>query len=68
MNSWIIVGIIVGLLVIGGIAVVSAISVSRSDSADTAKCTSCGGKCTAEKNCGSSTCGAITDGKCNCGR
>lgn len=69
MNNLVIVGIIVGLLIVGGIAFVSAIS-SPSDSADltTETCTSCGGRCTAEDNCGLATCGAVNGGTCNCGR
>ncbi|MCK9595970.1 hypothetical protein M0R19_02195 [Candidatus Pacearchaeota archaeon] len=69
MNNWIIVGIIVGLLLIGGVAFVSAISSDNIDSTKTtASCTSCGGKCGAEKNCGLATCGAVNGGSCNCGR
>lgn len=70
MNNWVIVGIIFGLLVIGGIAFVSAISTSadKTNPDIGATCTSCGGKCTVEKNCGLATCGAVNGGKCSCGR
>jgi len=70
MNNWIIVGVIFGLLVIGGIAAVSAFSPSQEETnpSTTAKCSSCSGKCTAENNCGLATCGAISGGTCNCGR
>lgn len=70
MNTWIIVGILVGLFVVGGIAVASAFSPSQNTDtvASTASCTSCGGKCSAGSNCGLATCGATNGGKCGCGR
>jgi hypothetical protein len=68
MNNWVIVGIIVGLLLIGGITLVSAISTSADKTDAGIKCSSCGGTCTQEKNCGLTTCGAVNGGKCNCGR
>lgn len=67
MNTWIIAGILVGLLVIGGIAVASAFSVSSNeDVAQITECSSCSGKCNAENNCGLKTCDAINGGTCNC--
>ena len=70
MNNWIIVGIILGLFVVGGIAFVSAISSSNdAGPKTTATCSaSCGNKCTAGNNCGLSTCGAVNGGKCTCGK
>jgi len=31
-------------------------------------CSSCGGKCTAQSNCGLATCGAANGGTCGCGK
>jgi cytochrome oxidase Cu insertion factor (SCO1/SenC/PrrC family) len=82
MKTWIIASIILGLLVIGGFAVVSAIS--GSNNVDTFNneetqvtssktCTGCNGGnyggCTGENNCGLTTCGAVTGtGSCGCGK
>ncbi|VVB83861.1 Uncharacterised protein [uncultured archaeon] len=72
MKTWIIVGLIVGLLLAGGIAMVSALSTEQPNSTTSstagAGCSSCGGKCTADKNCGLATCGAVNGGKCSCGK
>ncbi len=68
MNNWIIVGIIAGLLIVGGISFVAAVSY-QTDKADAGiKCLSCGGTCTAAKNCGFSTCGATQGKACTCGQ
>jgi hypothetical protein len=70
MNNWVIVGIIVGILLVGGVAFVSAVSTSanQTDLPAGTKCSSCGGKCTAGNNCGLATCGAANGGKCTCGQ
>ena len=69
MNNWVIAGIIFAVLLIGGVAFVSAISTNQTNPATTsATCTSCGGKCTAGNNCGLATCGAANGGKCTCGQ
>ena len=69
MNHWIIAGIIVGVLLIGGFAIVSAVSSNQTSPAKTtATCTNCGGKCSAGSNCGLATCGAANGGKCTCGQ
>lgn len=70
MNNWIILGIIVGLLVVGGIAIVSALSTSQQSEVTSTRtgCGSCSGTCTAKNNCGASTCGATNGGACTCGR
>jgi hypothetical protein len=68
MNNWVIIGIIVGILIVGGVAFVSAISTSPANEKTTSTCSSCSGKCTAEKNCGVATCGAVNGGKCTCGQ
>lgn len=76
MKAWIIASIVMGLLVLGGFAVVSAISnPNNSDSTTglesdgTISCSSCGNGCTAQNNCGRSTCGAVTGtGTCGCGK
>lgn len=70
MNNWIIMGIVFGLFVIGGIALVSAISIKDNPANPevVSTCSSCGNSCTAENNCGLATCGAKNGGTCNCGR
>lgn len=78
MKTWIIASIILGLLVIGGFAVVSAISNNSNDVTDsestpttakTISCSNCGNGCNAESNCGRATCGAVTGtGSCGCGK
>jgi len=67
MNTWIMVGILVGLFVVGGIAAVNALSPSE-DAKPITSCSSCGGKCTAENNCGLATCGATQGKTCGCGK
>jgi len=75
MKTWIIASIIMGLLVIGGIAVVQAVTDKPVETTKTQEatgsptCTGCGGGCTAQKNCGLSTCGAASGtGTCGCGK
>ena len=76
MKTWIIASVIFGLLIIGGFAVVSALSNNPDNSqnleADTTKtisCSSCGNGCTAESNCGLATYGAVSGkGSCGCGK
>jgi hypothetical protein len=74
MKTWIIASIIFGVLIIGGMAVVNAISDNSSNTIiepvaeKTISCSSCGNGCTAENNCGVSTCGAVSGtGSCGCG-
>jgi hypothetical protein len=75
MKTWIIASIILGLLVIGGFAVVSAISnpnISESSiesTAETISCSGCENGCTTQRNCGLATCGAVIGtGSCGCGK
>jgi len=75
MKTWIIASIIFGLLIMGGIAVVQAISdkpnTETTQATGSPTCTGCSGAggCTAEKNCGLSTCGAVSGtGTCGCGK
>jgi len=72
MKLWIMASMLIGLLVLGGITLVNAIS-DDSDSVITStvtegaiSCSSCGNSCTAESNCGLATCGAVS-GKGSCG-
>ena len=70
MNNWAILGLIVGLLVVGGIAMVSAFSTAEPSQEVTSAGTGCGrcsGTCTTSNNCGASTCGATNGGTCTCG-
>ena len=66
MNSWMIVGIVVCLLVFAGIAVVNAIDAEPE--AETVPCATCGNSCTAQKNCGLGSCGAVSGGSCGCSK
>lgn len=73
MKTWLIASIMLGLLLIGGFALVSAISNSPGNELTSEEnpisCSSCGNGCTAQSNCGLSTCGAISGtGSCGCGR
>ncbi len=65
MNMWIIVGIIAGLLLFAGIAVVKAISLQNQE-AEHFECpyANSGNSCTPENNCGVSTCAAAYGGSC----
>ncbi len=57
---------VVALLTVGAVGVVKA-NIQKTN-APAFSCSSCEGKCTAESNCGLSTCGAVTGGKCTCGK
>ena len=70
MNLWMLTAIILGILIIGGIAV-TALTTNQAEQKATEKttsCSSCGNSCTAEKNCGLSTCGATNGKTCGCGK
>ena len=68
--NWLIFGVIVlGLLVLGGVAVMALTSQDKIiGSEKTTGCSSCGNSCTADKNCGLATCGAANGGSCSCGK
>lgn len=73
MKTLLIAGIIAGLLLFAGIAVVKAVSNDSSGSEQETSdeiCSSCPvGGCTAENNCGSASCGVVSGtGSCGCGR
>ncbi len=78
MKTWIIASIILGMLVIGGFAVVSALSNSNNaeiiestgtQAVETISCSGCGNGCSAGSNCGLATCGAVSGtGSCGCGK
>jgi hypothetical protein len=76
MNTWYIVAIVFGLLVVAGFVTAAAVQTNDNASASSlsnsdkiTSCSSCGGACTAENNCGSATCGAVTGkGSCGCNR
>lgn len=57
--------VIVGLLIISGIAI-SQFTMAQ-EKAKTG-CGSCNGKCTAKNNCGQESCSAMKTGTCNCGK
>ncbi len=66
MNSWIIAAVIVGLLIVTGIAVLINTPLIQADKPEKISCESCGGSCNGDRNCGLATCGAAT-GKSSCG-
>ena len=76
MKAWIMIVGVVAILALAGFAVVKATSttgevvqtnVETTESA--VSCSSCPiGGCTAENNCGLSSCGATTGTGCGCGR
>lgn len=73
MNQWILPMAIVALvLAVGAFTFVNAQSDSASANAPVEKAgcgmAGCNGGCTAEKNCGSPSCGAANGGTCACGR
>lgn len=69
MNMWMLTAIILGILIIGGIAVAALTTDQESTAtAEKTSCSSCGNSCTAENNCGLSTCGAVNGKTCGCGR
>jgi len=64
MNRWIIVGIVVGLLVITGITAINGITTGQET--NELECSDCGNSCDSQRNCGLSTCEAISGGSCGC--
>ncbi|MFA5174388.1 MAG: hypothetical protein WC438_04365 [Candidatus Pacearchaeota archaeon] len=67
----IIAAVIVGLLIVG--AVTASVVTNNQTVDDNAKttttgCSSCGNSCSAEKNCGLATCGAVNGGTCGCNK
>jgi len=71
MKMWIIAGIMIGMLLITGIVIattglVSADIGDEEQATETISCSSCGNSCTAESNCGLSSCGAVSGGSCGC--
>jgi|WetSurMetagenome_2_1015567.scaffolds.fasta_scaffold183502_2 hypothetical protein len=72
MKTWIITAVVLGILLVAGIFVANINLAKAADSNPAQKVPSCSGcsgnSCTAEKNCGLSTCGAVNGGKCTCGK
>jgi len=70
MNTFWVVLIVVGIITIisfGAFAIVKANS-STEKTTTQISCSGCQEKCTAEKNCGLSTCGAVNGGTCGCSK
>ena len=67
MNTWIIAAIVIGLLVVGVIAVNGFVA-AQQNAKTTSGCGTCSGKCTADSNCGKEGCTAAKTGTCNCGK
>ena len=71
MKVWVIVGIVAGLFLLAGILLAGNISANNDDTGvkGNIDCSTCGGGCTQQSNCGLSTCGAVSGtGSCGCGR
>ena len=67
MKYWIIASVVL-VLAFAGIFGVSAYLTSNSDTQKIGGCGSCNGSCTADSNCGLSSCGATNGGQCTCGK
>jgi len=67
MKYWIIAGLVL-ILIVGGIFGVNAYRANASNTQTSVGCGNCNGGCTAENNCGSSSCGATNGGECTCGK
>jgi hypothetical protein len=83
MNIWLIATIIIGVLLLGGIAIIASAQITQAqnqqaDVETTGEVKSCGyssgsgcpysGKCDANRDCGLAGCGAAKTGSCGCGR
>ncbi len=60
-----IVAIAVGILLIGSFVLVTALQTD--EPVEEIECSTCGNSCSAERNCGRASCGAVTGGSCGCG-
>ena len=74
MKTMMIAAIVIGLLVVAGIAMVNANIDDPTETQNNAisdaspSCSGCGNGCSAEKNCGLATCGAVNGGSCGCNK
>ncbi len=66
MNIWLLAAII-AVLVVAGIAVTYT-TAQQEKTTEKISCSGCGNACTAEKNCGLATCGAVNGRSCGCGK
>ena len=62
----ILIGVVAVLLVVAGITVVTALSADN-EQTENIECSDCGNACTLERNCGLSSCGAVSGRSCGCG-
>lgn len=56
--------VVIALIVTG---ITMATATNKTTATTTSACTSCGGKCTKDSNCGLASCGAVNGGTCGCG-
>lgn len=63
MNKIFVIGLVVAVLVVAGIAGVFAYN---KQDVKIIPCSSCNGSCNADSNCGLASCGAVNGGTCNC--
>jgi hypothetical protein len=84
MNIWLISAIVVGVLLLGGIAIIASAQITQAQNQQaesgevTGEAKSCGyvsssecpyaGKCDTNRDCGLAGCGAAQTGGCGCGR
>lgn len=70
MKTWMIASVVVVLLVVGIFGANALISNynEKTETSTSTGCGSCNGSCTAESNCGLSSCGAANGGECTCGK
>jgi hypothetical protein len=68
MKALAIIGLVAGLMLIAGFVFVTAGSTEDvvTEEPETISCSSCGGSCNQQSNCGLSSCGAVTGGSCGC--
>ena len=66
MKIWIVIAVILAVLTVAGIFVSMNLVTADSPETETIGCSGCGNGCTAERNCGLQTCGAVNGGSCGC--
>ena len=67
MNKYLIIAAI-AMIALVVITTGITIATNKTTAESTATCTSCGGSCTKDSNCGLATCGAVNGGTCGCGK
>ncbi len=72
MKTLAILALVMGVVLIAGFALATAVNTDAEDSSqvssESSLAPSCSGGCSAQNSCGSSTCGVEKTGSCGCGR